>query len=710
MEVQELLNSLGGPAWLLSPGGTVAYANAPAQDLPAYPPVHPYDAPRLEAAWQRLEQTGTPFSLSLRLGRPERYRHFDCRLAQLGEYRLLLGQEARLLERLLEHLPLGVGLLNQELRFEGVNPAFSRLTPLRAEAHLGRSLGEVLGEAAGPLEQLCQATLRSLVSQEEELRFEAKGILRFWQVGAYPLQDADPPLRMALSVEDVSERRMAEEALHLSEERFRSLVEAGAQVVWVTDPGGGFAFAQPSWSRFTGQRWHQYRGWGWLQAIHPEHRERVAAQWRECLRERKPFESEYPLRRRDGEYRYTLARAVPLLAEEGTVREWVGLNTDITDRARAEEALRASEEQFRRTVEEAPIPLILQAEGGAVLQLSRAWTELTGYTLSDLPTLEDWLGRTYGPGAKALREGLRGLLEGGLGVVEAEFDLVTRGGDVRTWAMSATSPGKLRDGRRFVVGMAVDLTERKGAEAALRESEERYREISEAQKRFVNDAAHELRAPLTAIQGNLDLLVRFKDMTAEDREAALAEASREAARLGRLVGDLLALARGDAGHELKLVPLALEKVLLETFEAKRRLSREHRLELGRLDPVWVQGDSEQLKHLLLILLDNAVQYTPPGGTIHLELSSEGEQAVLRLRDTGVGIAPEDLQHVFERFYRVDEARTPGSDPGGTGLGLSIARWIVEQHGGTIHLESQLGRGTTVTVALPQSSTKVKRKL
>ncbi|MCV5707389.1 PAS domain-containing protein, partial [Escherichia coli] len=84
---------------------------------------------------------------------------------------------------------------------------------------------------------------------------------------------------------------------------FRSLVEAGAQVVWVTDLEGGFAFAQPSWSRFTGQRWYQYRGWGWLQAIHPEHRERVAAQWRECLRERKPFESEYPLRRHDGEYR-----------------------------------------------------------------------------------------------------------------------------------------------------------------------------------------------------------------------------------------------------------------------------------------------------------------------------------------------------------------------------------------------------------------------
>ena len=117
----------------------------------------------------------------------------------------------------------------------------------------------------------------------------------------------------------------------------------------------------------------------------------------------------------------------------------------------------------------------------------------------------------------------------------------------------------------------------------------------------------------------------------------------------------------------------------------------------------VQGDRERLKQLVGILLDNALKYTPAGGRITLELSRDLAEVRLEVRDNGIGISDKDLPHVFERFYRADQARVRGQDPGGTGLGLSIAQWITEQHGGQISLESELGVGTTARVILPLST-------
>jgi signal transduction histidine kinase len=120
--------------------------------------------------------------------------------------------------------------------------------------------------------------------------------------------------------------------------------------------------------------------------------------------------------------------------------------------------------------------------------------------------------------------------------------------------------------------------------------------------------------------------------------------------------------------------------------------------LEPFEPVLLEGDEDRLKQLVLILLDNALKYTPAEGAISLALRRQGSDAEIVVRDSGIGIAAEDLPHVFERFYRADPAR--GRDPGGTGLGLPIARWIVDQHGGEISLESQPGTGATVTVRLP----------
>lgn len=219
-----------------------------------------------------------------------------------------------------------------------------------------------------------------------------------------------------------------------------------------------------------------------------------------------------------------------------------------------------------------------------------------------------------------------------------------------------------------------------------------------AQQRFVSDASHELRAPLTAIQGNLELLNRHRTMPEAEREEALAEMTHEADRLTRLVADLLALARADAGVPLKQRLIDLDAVMLDVFRSTRQLAHGQTLVLDPFEPVQINGDEDRLKQLLLILLDNALKYTPDAGQVTLGLRHSNTEAELFVRDTGVGIAPEHLPHIFERFYRADPARS--RDPGGTGLGLSIAQWITEQHDGKITLESQPGHGTLATVCLP----------
>ncbi|MEN9936419.1 MAG: hypothetical protein RLZZ387_2998 [Chloroflexota bacterium] len=223
-------------------------------------------------------------------------------------------------------------------------------------------------------------------------------------------------------------------------------------------------------------------------------------------------------------------------------------------------------------------------------------------------------------------------------------------------------------------------------------------ESSRAQQRFVADASHELRAPLTAIQGNLEILERQPEMLAAERVEVLGEVKREATRLARLVADLLALARADAGTGIRHAMVDLDAVVLETFQAARPLAHGQTLILDPFEPAQVLGDEDRLRQLVLILLDNAIKYTPPEGRVTLGLSIHEGRVEVVVCDTGVGIPPDDLPHVFERFYRADPAR--GRDPGGTGLGLPIAHWIVEQHGGTIHLQSAPGAGTSVTVRLP----------
>jgi len=240
------------------------------------------------------------------------------------------------------------------------------------------------------------------------------------------------------------------------------------------------------------------------------------------------------------------------------------------------------------------------------------------------------------------------------------------------------------------------LAELEAAHRDLADANARLGQALAAQRRFVADASHELRTPLTIIRANADVLQWVGAGDPAERAQALADLAGEAARMGEMVTSLLTLARADAGQEVTLRLLPLRPLMEEAARQARLLATGHEVALAAVAEVTARADADALRQLLLILIDNALKYTPAGGVVTLALGREGNEARFSVADTGMGIAPEDLPRIFERFYRADAAR----EVGGSGLGLAIARWIAAQHGGRIDVTSVPGRGSMFTVILP----------
>ena len=229
---------------------------------------------------------------------------------------------------------------------------------------------------------------------------------------------------------------------------------------------------------------------------------------------------------------------------------------------------------------------------------------------------------------------------------------------------------------------------------------ERLESAFDRQRQFTADASHELRTPLAIIQAESSLALSKERTTAEYRKT-LELVSQEVTYMSAIIGKLLFLARGYAGKEsLDFKDVNLKELILELASDLEVLASDKGLGLniGPLENLAVKGDRVQLRQLFLNILENAVRYTPSGGNISGSLSRRKQTAVVAISDTGIGIPPEHLPHIFERFYRVDKARSRAQ--GGSGLGLAIAKSIAEVHGGEITVESQVGKGSTFQVTLP----------
>jgi signal transduction histidine kinase len=269
----------------------------------------------------------------------------------------------------------------------------------------------------------------------------------------------------------------------------------------------------------------------------------------------------------------------------------------------------------------------------------------------------------------------------------------------------AALAGKLEgiNAARLDTRIQVDDTqeELKNLARAINSMLDRINESYRAQVRFVSDASHELRTPISVIQGYANLLDRWGKNDEKTLQESINAIKDEAANMKDLVEQLLFLARGDNNTiMLSAETFNLADLIREVFAETKMIDATHQFEVKAAD-VWVSADRALVKQAARILIDNAVKYTDPGGQITLSTGFEDGRAKLKVTDTGIGIAPELVPRIFDRFYRADESRARAT--GGAGLGLSIAKWITARHGGFMEVLSREGIGTKISIVLPAAS-------
>lgn len=364
------------------------------------------------------------------------------------------------------------------------------------------------------------------------------------------------------------------------------------------------------------------------------------------------------------------------------------LMAEIEQRHAMEERLQQSERQFQTVLTRCPIPVMMYDEEGVIRLLSHGWTTYSGYTVEDLLTLDDWIRQAYDARREVARAHFDKLFTISDPVYDGEWTIQAANGDQRIWDFHTIPLGKDRSGKRLLVTTGVDITERKQAERQKTE--------------FLALLAHELRNPLAPIASALHF---FRQREADPVLVAQMRqiAERQVWHMARLLDDLLDVVRISQGRlELCKEPVEIGAALERAAESVRPFCDERGHELNVIGPdrpLWVHADRTRLEQILINLLNNAAKYTDPGGRIWLSAEAEDLHAVIRVQDTGIGIAPAMLSRVFELFVQVE--RRLNRLAGGMGIGLSLVKKLVELHGGSVEAFSPgLGGGSQFVIQLP----------
>ena len=309
--------------------------------------------------------TGAAVTLRESAGRPE-----DAAAERERQLAEALNERTR---RILESITDAFFALDHGWRFTWLNDEAEHLLQRTREALMGRGIWDEFPAAVGTL---FQQEYERAVREQRPVGFEAyypPPLDAWYEVRAYPSDDG-----LSVFFRNVNERVTVQRALRESEERYRSLIEATSAIVWSTAASGEFGGEQPGWSAFTGQAPEAFAGMGWMECVHPDDRARTAADWTTALEARRPYETEHRLRRADGEYRHMWVRAVPVLHADGSIREWVGVHTDITEERNVEAALRRSEESYRFLADTIPQLVWTTLPDGYHEYYNRRWYEYTG--------------------------------------------------------------------------------------------------------------------------------------------------------------------------------------------------------------------------------------------------------------------------------------------------------------------------------------------
>ena len=617
-----------------------------------------------------------------------------------------LRRRAAQFETLLNEAPLGIYLIDANFRILHVNPSalpvFGNIPDL-----IGRDLVEVLqilwpkatvDETIAQYRQTMKTGATLHVAEMTEKRADREQVEYYeWQISRIQLPDGS--YGVVCYFRDVSQRVLAQEKLRQSEERFRALVTASSDVVYRMSPDwremlqldGRNLVADTSVPNDN-----------WLEEyIHPDDQARAMAVINEAIRSKSLFEMEHQVRLVDGSLGWTFSHAIPMLDAQGEIVEWFGTAKDVTEHKRADQALRESEDRYRtlfNSIDEG-FCVIEMMYDGAGNPVDYRFVEVN-------PSFEKQTGM-LGATGKRMREfvpdheaswfelyGKVALLGEPVRFENKAKHLGNRWFDV--YAFRIGGP----DSRKVAL-LFNNITERKRAGQLLLEQAEKLADQDRRKDEFLAMLGHELRNPLAPISSALHLL-RLQANEGPVQRRARTVIERQVGQLNQLVDELLEVARITTGRiELRQEQIALGSVIERAVETAQPLISQRRHELGVAlppEPLWLHADASRLEQVIVNLLTNAAKYTDEGGRIELSAYREDDAAVLRVRDTGIGIASELLPHIFELFTQAE--RSLDRSQGGLGIGLCLVRRLVELHGGEVAASSVPGQGSEFTVRLP----------
>jgi PAS domain S-box-containing protein len=526
--------------------------------------------------------------------------------------------------------------------------------------------------------------------------------------------------------------RRASEQLAEQERQFRALADNIPQLTWMADASGQRYWYNRRWYEYTGTTLEDVQGLGWRKSHHPEYVDRVYQRWMRAVERGEPWEDIFPLRGADGIYRWFLSRAVPIRDASGAIERWFGTNTDVTERrfldnatevlSRTLDEREALEQLARIAVPDVAdwciVDLVVHgrlehvaiAHGNpAKLEAARQYARSTrpdpaGYDATwqivrtGKPALVAEVSDEMLGAAARDPEHLRLLRELGFrSWIGAP--LVARGAAIGVIHLAMNDSG--RRYRASDLEIAVELGRRAGVAV---DNARLYREAQVAiqvRDDLLAIVSHDLGNPLHAI--NLGVSLLFQQHGTDARARKHIDAIRRSAdRMERLINDLLDMASINAG-KLAINPAAVDarELVTEVLDSQEPAAHERGITIARdcaLGPVALHVDRDRIAQAFGNLLGNAIKFCAPGDVITVRAERVGDGVRFSFVDTGPGIAPADLPHVFEPYWSGRSGRKKG-----TGLGLFITRAIIEAHGGTIAVDSQPGAGASFVVTLPIAS-------
>ena len=524
-----------------------------------------------------------------------------------------------------------------------------------------------------------------------------------------PVEDSGAPVfgangqlaGVVLVFRDATLERAAQRAIQVSEQRFRAAIAAIEGVLWTNTAEGEMRGEQPGWAALTGQSAAEYQGLGWSKAVHPQDAQPTINAWLEAVHSKQPFRFEHRVRDRSGDWRAFSIHAIPVLEPNGAIREWVGVHADITEQRQFESQLRERERRFAALANSIPQLAWTNRADGTHEFFNRQWYEYTGLTPTESVRPEAWEKVVHPedyPHSHRLWMQVLGTGER----YDAEFRMRRHDGVYRWFLVRANAD---RDEQGHIIewfGTCTDVDASKRTEEELRRTEASLREADVRKDVFLATLSHELRNPLAPIRTAARLL-EMPTLSPQDLERSRAIITRQVRHMASLLEDLLDVSRITRGAlTLKKQCVHVQQRVAEAIETVQPAleARKQTLDLQLPpDPIEIAADPVRLVQIVANLLANAAKYTPAGGYIALRALIQEDQLVLSVRDTGIGLAPENLSKVFEMFTRIS-AITDRTE-GGLGIGLALVKGLVELHGGRVEAHSEgVGRGSEFRVMLP----------